>query len=62
MATGEAIITAGFMATGEAEVQSAQTSHNGGIAALLAGWLASSSLVLFLYFPQSWTVNRSHGQ
>ena len=34
MATGEAIITGKLMATGEAEVQSVQTTHDGGIVAL----------------------------
>ena len=33
MATGEAIITIDLMATGEAEVQSVQTTHVGGIVA-----------------------------
>ena len=49
---GEAIITGEVMATGGAEVQSVQTTLDGGIVVstlfrTVAGHLASSSLVLF---------------
>ena len=52
MVTGEAIITGEVMATGVAEVQSVQTTLDGGIVAstlfrTVAGHLASLSLVLF---------------
>ena len=47
MATGEVIITAQLMATGEAEVQSVQTTYDVGIAALLVCRLGSLSLAFF---------------
>ena len=48
MATGGAIIIGELMmATGEAEVQSVQTTRDGRIVALLVGRLVSSSFVLF---------------
>ena len=70
MATGETITTGELMATGEAEVQSIQTTLDGGIVASrdrsLASWPSTCSLLesslLFCFLPQSWTVNRLCGQ